>query len=196
METGTQRRFLGSIRAQTGRLGDLVEEMLALSRLEAEGAAFPLAPVDLREPVREALQALLTLGRDRRLEVVDETGASPVVVMGNGEPIRRIAANLIDNAIKYTPAGGTVRVRVRADGERGFLEVADTGPGIALSERERIFERFYRLDKGRGRESGGTGLGLAIVKHLVAGLHGQIAVGDASAGGSLFRVAFPLADQP
>jgi two-component system, OmpR family, phosphate regulon sensor histidine kinase PhoR len=196
MEPATERRFLGSIRAQTGRLGDLVEEMLALSRLEAEGAAFLRVPLDLRDPVREALQALLPQGRERRLEVVDETGTTPVIVLGSSEPLRRVAANLIDNALKYTPAGGTVRVRVRADGERGLLEVVDSGPGIALSERERIFERFYRLDKGRGRDSGGTGLGLAIVKHLVAGLRGQIAVGDAPGGGSLFRVAFPLADRP
>jgi two-component system phosphate regulon sensor histidine kinase PhoR len=196
MEAGTQRRFLGSIQAQTARLGGLVEEMLALSRLEAEGANFPRVPVDLRAPVREALQALLPLGRERRLEVVDQAGEVPVVVMGSEEPLRRVAGNLIDNAFKYTPPGGTVRVRVRAEGDRGLLEVEDTGPGIALAERERIFERFYRLDKGRGRERGGTGLGLAIVKHVVAGLHGQIAVGDAPGGGSLFRVAFPLADRP
>ena len=196
MEATTQRRFLASIKAQTARLGSLVEEMLALSRLEAEGVTVPRQVVDLREPVREALQSLLPLARERRLEVVDETTGTGVGVSAGLEPLRRIAGNLIDNAFKYTPPGGTVRVRVRVDGERALLEVEDTGPGIAPPERERIFERFYRLDKGRGREQGGTGLGLAIVKHLVAALDGQVFVLDAPGGGSLFRVAFPLADRP
>jgi two-component system phosphate regulon sensor histidine kinase PhoR len=196
MEPATKRRFLGSIQNQAARLGSLVEEMLALSRLEAEGVAVPRHVVDLREPVREALQSLLPLAHERHLAVVDETAGPGVGVSAGTEPLRRIAGNLIDNAFKYTPARGTVRVRVRVEDDRALLEVEDDGPGIAPAERERIFERFYRLDKGRGREQGGTGLGLAIVKHLVAALDGQVFVLDAPGGGSLFRVAFPLADRP
>lgn len=198
MEPATQRRFLGSIQAQAGRLGDLVEEMLALSRLEGQGgASLPRAPLDLRDPVREALEALRPLARERGLRLEEDLGEAPRVVLAAAEPLRRIASNLIENALKYTPAGGSVRVRVlgeagASEAGLGVLEVSDTGPGIAPAERERIFERFYRLDKGRGRDTGGTGLGLAIVKHLVAGLGGKVQVGDAEGGGALFRVLLPV----
>ena len=103
---------------------------------------------------------------------------------------------MIDNALKYSPIGGTVGVLVRAAAGRGVLEVSDCGPGIPSAERERVFERFYRIDKGRSRDSGGTGLGLAIVKHLVQGLRGEVSVAEAPGGGALLHVDLPLAGLP
>jgi two-component system, OmpR family, phosphate regulon sensor histidine kinase PhoR len=193
MDPATQRRFLGNVLAQSQRLGDLVEEMLSLSRLEAEGARLERAPLDLRAPIEEAVEPLLPLARERGLTLDLELPEEPLEVLGAHEPLRRIVANLAGNALKYTPSGGHVVVRAMKVGARGVLEVQDTGPGIPASERERVFERFYRLDKGRSRDTGGTGLGLAIVKHLVQGLGGQVSVGDAPGGGALLRVALPLA---
>jgi two-component system phosphate regulon sensor histidine kinase PhoR len=194
MEPATQRRFLGSIRAQSERLSDLVEEMLVLSRLEGQGAQLPREPLDLRGPVADAVEGLKPLARERRQELVLESAGQPVVVLGSHESLRRVATNLIDNALKYSPIGGTVGVHVRAAAGRGVLEVSDCGPGIPVAERERVFERFYRIDKGRSRDSGGTGLGLAIVKHLVQGLHGEVVVGEAPGGGALLHVELPLAE--
>ncbi len=194
MEAATQRRFLASIRAQSERLSDLVEEMLVLSRLEGQGAQLPREPLDLQGPVADAVEGLKPLARERRQELVLETAGQPIVVLGSHESLRRVATNLIDNALKYSPVGGTVGVHLRAEAGRGILEVSDCGPGIPLAERERVFERFYRMDKGRSRDSGGTGLGLAIVKHLVQGLQGEVSVGEAPGGGALLHVELPLAE--
>ena len=193
MEPSTQRRFLTSIHAQSERLSDIVEEMLALSRLEGQGAQIPREPVDLRAPVADARESLLPLARERGQDLILEAPEGPVTVLGTHEALRRVAANLIDNALKYSPVRGRVHVVVGGASGRAFLQVSDTGPGIPVGERERVFERFYRIDKGRSRGSGGTGLGLAIVKHLVQGLGGEVSASEAPGGGARLRVELPLA---
>jgi signal transduction histidine kinase len=108
--------------------------------------------------------------------------------------LREAITNVLDNAIKYSPLASTIDVCVRADGDRALLTVADQGPGIALEHRERIFDRFFRIDEGRSRDEGGTGLGLAIAKWAVEANGGHITVGNGADGGSVFRIALPLAD--
>jgi two-component system phosphate regulon sensor histidine kinase PhoR len=193
MDAATRKRFVESIGGQASRMAALVEEMLALSRLEGSGAAVPRAPVDAREPVREALQAVQPLAKEKGLALEADLPDDPATVLGTAEALRRIAGNLLDNALKYTPAPGRVRLYLAREGDRWIIAVEDTGPGIPKAERERIFERFYRLDKGRGRDSGGVGLGLAIVKHLVLALGGTVSVADGADGGSAFRVSLPAA---
>ena len=114
----------------------------------------------------------------------------PVAVRADGRALEHVLVNLIDNAIKYTPAGGKVTVSAERGERDVVLSVADTGPGIAAHHLPRLFERFYRADPGRGREQGGTGLGLAIVKHLVQAQGGEVGV-QSGASGSRFWVRLP-----
>jgi two-component system, OmpR family, phosphate regulon sensor histidine kinase PhoR len=105
--------------------------------------------------------------------------------------VEQVLMNLLDNAVKYTPHGGEVEVTGGRDGERCFLSVRDTGAGIEERHLNRIFERFYRVDKGRSRDTGGTGLGLSIVKHLVGAMGGEIRVQSQLGSGSRFTVLLP-----
>ncbi len=114
-----------------------------------------------------------------------------VLVRADDEAVRQILDNLIDNALKYTPEGGDVRVSCRLEPDTIAVVVADTGIGIPREDLPRVFERFYRVDKARSRELGGTGLGLSIVKHLVQSIGGQIAVESRVGMGSTFTVLFP-----
>lgn len=189
MEPATQRRFLSSILAQSERMGVLVEEMLQLSRLESQRQPLERAPLDLVPLVAETLEPLLPLARERGLDLALEPSPGPVVALAAAEPVKRILGNLASNALAYTPRGGRVRVRLRREGGEVLLEVEDNGPGIPEAERERVFERFYRLDKGRSRQAGGTGLGLSIVKHLVQALGGEVRLEAAPGGGTLARVS-------
>lgn len=194
MEPATQRRFLSSIRAQGERLGALVEEMLLLSRLESERVQLAAEPLDVLPVLAEVVDSLQPLARERGLSLARELPPGPLVALAGAEPLRRILGNLVSNALAYTPSGGRVRAVARREAASVLLEVLDTGPGIPPAERERVFERFYRLDKGRSRETGGTGLGLAIVRHLVEGLGGEVGIGDAPGGGA--RVWVRLAAPP
>ena len=117
----------------------------------------------------------------------------PGTVWADEEAFGQILDNLIDNALKYTPEGGAIRVGWRTEGEQVCLEVADNGIGIPEHDLPRIFERFYRVDKARSREMGGTGLGLSIVKHLVQALHGSIGATSRIGEGSTFTVRLPRA---
>ena len=118
-----------------------------------------------------------------------------LLVRGDAEAFRRIVGNLLDNAVKYTPSGGWVRVRTSQVGDQVLAEVEDNGIGIPEEARDRVFERFFRVDPGRSRAAGGTGLGLSIVKHLVAALGGDVRVEASASGGSLFRVRLPGAPE-
>jgi signal transduction histidine kinase len=114
-------------------------------------------------------------------------------VEGDRARIKQVVVNLLDNAIKYTPPGGTITLNVRAQGGNAVLEVADTGMGIPADALAHIFERFFRVDKARSRDAGGAGLGLAIVKSICAAHGGSVEVESAEGKGSRFRVELPLA---
>jgi two-component system phosphate regulon sensor histidine kinase PhoR len=127
------------------------------------------------------------------LTIENHVDASPLLVRADEESLLQILGNLIDNAIKYTPAGGSITVRCREEAEHAVIEVADTGVGIEPEHHGRLFERFYRVDKARSRELGGTGLGLAIVKHLCQAMQGSVYVESTPGEGSTFGVRLPLA---
>jgi two-component system phosphate regulon sensor histidine kinase PhoR len=126
--------------------------------------------------------------RLKDIELSFDDGGNGSAVLGEEEALTQVVDNLLDNALKYTPKGGSVHVSLRAEEERVVLCVRDTGIGIPPSDLERIFERFYRVDKARSRELGGTGLGLSIVKHLVTSLEGELGVTSEEGVGSEFTV--------
>ena len=187
-------RFLQRIEEQADRLNGLILDLLSLARLESGQEVYEHGPLALAgvvascvESHRDRIEAKgLTLGLD--LGPLDDGTR----VMADEEAVRQILDNLIDNAIKYTPEGGSVRVSCAMTGEGVALEVADTGIGIPRDDLPRVFERFYRVDKARSRELGGTGLGLSIVKHLVQSIGGQVSVASRVNAGSRFTVQLPL----
>ena len=188
MEAGVRQRFLERILGQTQRLGDIVQEMLALSRLEADGARVATRAFDARGALRGVVEDVMPLAQEREVTVESTIPTEPCLVHAEPEGLRRIVGNLLDNAVKYTHRGGTVEMNARQTGDELVIEVSDNGPGIPAEKHHRIFERFYRVDEGRSRELGGTGLGLAIVKHHVQALGGRIELESAPGQGSTFRV--------
>lgn len=185
----TAQRFLGKIRVHADRMAALVSDLLELSRLES-GERTPqwqmVAPEDLVDDVVGGLSALAAA---KRIDLTADVRAPAFET--DRERLRGVLENLIENALKYTPAGGHVSVAARAEGDVVQFDVTDDGPGIAAEHLPRIFERFYRVDKARSRELGGTGLGLSIVKHLAESLEGAVSVTSTPGQGSRFTVRLP-----
>lgn len=165
----------------------LVEQLLTLARNEPREAVGELSVIALEEPVADGIADAHGLAADRNIDLAVE--AHPVRVRGDRDALRVLVRNLVDNAVRYTPPGGRVRVRTgAARGGGATLEVVDSGPGIPAPDRERVFDRFYRRASA---PNGGSGLGLAIVK-AIADRHGaEVALGEAAGGGLLVTVAFP-----
>ncbi|MFQ5718995.1 MAG: ATP-binding protein [Acidobacteriota bacterium] len=194
MEARTRQRFLSRISAQGRRLNDMVRDLLDLSRIESAAGTVEMSPTDLGAVVRAGIEVVLAATRGDRPDVDVVLPESPVIVRGDDDSLQRAVANLVENAIRYTDRGGTVRVAVKATSDRAELTVADTGIGIEAAHRERIFERFYRVDRSRSRRGGGTGLGLAIVKHVAVTHGGTVEMESEPGRGSTFRITLPLAE--
>ncbi len=182
------RRFLDTILRHTTRLQRVVDDLLALSRAESSDQEFELGPTDVAAVVRDATRYLEANAQQKQIEVRLEGFDDLPVAWANEVAVDHVMVNLLDNAVKYTPSGGCVTVRASHDPSHVVVVVSDTGPGIPRSKRDRIFERFYRIDKGRARDQGGTGLGLSIVKHLVQRMNGTIEVENEPGRGATFRV--------
>ena len=195
MPAATRTRFLERIARQTERLTTLVGDLLTLSRLDhdGDGAPFEPGPCDLGPVVAEALRDLAPLAERGALTLAGELPPGPTPVRAEREALRQVVGNLIDNAIKYTGRGGSVRVVLTMEGANCRFEVVDTGLGLSPADQDRVFERFYRVDRARSRELGGTGLGLSIVKNLVKSLGGEVGVRSVLGQGSTFWVQLPLA---
>ena len=189
-EAGPQ--FVAVIGRHADRLRALVDDLLTLSRLESSPENIERVPVDFAHVVRQACDAVSARTRDAGL-ALEVSADDAVRVMGDPEALRRLVDNLVVNAVTYTPSGGAVRVSLAATAGRAVLVVADSGIGIGAEHLDRIFERFYRIDKARSRSKGGTGLGLSIVKHAVNLHGGDIAVESRPGAGSTFTVSIPLA---
>lgn len=183
--------FVGTIERHAERLKALVDDLLTLSRLESAPETIERVPVDFGNVVRQACDALASRARAAGLDLSVAATDVPRLA-GDPEALRRLVDNLVVNALTYTPSGGRVAVSLAVEGGDAVLTVADTGIGIAPENLERVFERFYRVDKARSRSKGGTGLGLAIVKHS-AHLHGgDVTVTSRVGAGSTFTVRIPL----
>ena len=186
-----QKRFLAMISVEVDRLTKLVDDILQVSELESVAGALPGEQCSLAQVVREA---------EKFLQPVAEKAGVALVVSGeevqgaiSADRFKEVALNLMENAVKYNKPGGRVSVTLASEGNQAVFTVADTGIGIPAESQSRVFERFYRVDKGRSRAAGGTGLGLAIVKHIVALYGGQIRLASVVGSGTTVTVRLPLA---
>ena len=185
------QRFLSRIIREAARLTRLVQELIELSRLQGGEPLPEPVPVALDDVVSEATDRARAAAEAKRISVTCEC-APGVTTLGSSDQLVTALSNLLDNAVAYSAEGGRVSVTTRAREDRVELVVADQGIGIAEADRERIFERFYRVDPARSRATGGTGLGLAIVKHIVTNHGGDVTVWSEPAVGSTFTIRLPL----
>jgi two-component system phosphate regulon sensor histidine kinase PhoR len=186
------KSFLEAIVRSSERLARLISDLLDLSRIEAGHYAIHIEPIPVAEALDDALTEIGVHASERSIEVEVEADEA-LAIAADGAALEHVLLNLLDNALKYTPSGGTVVLRAVGSERRVRIEVEDDGPGIAPEHRERVFERFYRVDAGRSRDIGGTGLGLSIVKHLVETMSGTVGVEGAAGGGARFWVELPRA---
>ena len=186
----TARRFTSQILQQCERLHSLLSDLLTLARVERGQANEGRQAVDLREIVHDVVEILKPTADERGVAL--ETSLDDAVVLdGDPRTLAELCGNLVDNAIKYNREGGRVELRLVELEGQALLEITDTGLGIPENSAERIFERFYRVDRGRSRAEGGTGLGLAIAKHAAEAHGGWIEVETELGRGSRFRVYLP-----
>lgn len=188
------RVFVEAIHRHAERLSHLIADLLDLSRLEAGRYRFHIGPISALDAAHTALEAVRSRADSREVQLeVDATGR--MEVMADTKAVDQILFNLLDNAIKHAPQGGRVWLRVEDHGSVAKFVVEDNGAGISDDQRERIFERFYRVDMGRSRDRGGTGLGLAIVKHLTESMEGHVGVEDRAPSGARFWFTLPVVPQ-
>jgi two-component system sensor histidine kinase BaeS len=178
---------LTSLHEEAVRLGRMVEDLQTLASAEAAGLELQPRPLDLGRVAADAADSLASRFWAGRLELQQQLPPTPV--LGDPRRLHQVVTNLLANAAKYTPAGGSVTIRASTDGSDAVLEVADTGPGIPDDERSLVWERFYRGQSGRLAD--GSGIGLAVVKELVDAHGGQVTVDEAPGGGARFTVRLP-----
>ncbi len=189
------REALRVVGNEAERMRQLVSELLTLARADSGQESLENEPLSLDELVREVTEQLAPLAAARGL-LLEPGHVEQVVLKGDETRLMQLLFNLTDNALKYTPTGGTVTVSVQRQGADALLSVADTGIGIAAEHLPRLFERFYRVDKARSRAEGGSGLGLAICEWIARAHGGRIEVSSVPERGSTFTVRLPLAGNP
>ena len=186
-------RFVDIIERNAQRLQSLLEDMLELSKLESNEFKLKRERVELGSVVPIVLALFRERAEKKAVRLAAELSRAAGAVEGDARALEHVLSNLVDNAVKYCPAGTRVLVSASQQGDRVNLIVSDTGPGIAAEHLSRVFERFYRVDAGRSRELGGTGLGLSIVKHMVEAMRGKVWVESEVGRGSTFTVSLPRA---
>jgi two-component system phosphate regulon sensor histidine kinase PhoR len=190
-----RERFLAIMQEQAWRMARLIDDLLSLSRIELNAHRRPDTPVDLVPIVRQVVDGLETLARDRGV-TVNVAATDALTVLGDRDELIRLFENLIENALKYGAAGKRVEIKLApglsVDGEpEAQVGVRDYGPGIAPAHLPRLTERFYRVDVAESRAQGGTGLGLALVKHILNRHRGRLTIESASGAGATFTVHLP-----
>jgi two-component system, OmpR family, sensor kinase len=203
VEPDRTRDLLRRIEDEAARMGLLVEDLLLLARLDQE-RPLVLAPVELRVLANDAVSAARAVDPDRPITLDLAGNGKSILVLGDEPRLRQVISNLVTNALTHTPAGTPVTVRLSANDRTAVLEVVDTGPGVHPDQADRVFQRFYRVDKARTRQAAsrdgqaqagrhsGAGLGLAIVAALVSAHGGTVDVDSAPGHGATFRVRLPL----
>ena len=184
------QELVGVIRRQSERMRELIDDLTDLAQIESGAITLGKENVVLSSLLREVAQDLAAGAREKQVEIV-VSGDEAAAVPGDRRRLAQVARNLLDNAVKFSPEGGRVELRAFAEPGRAGFSVADDGPGIPKAERDRIFQRFYQIDRSRSKTRPGSGLGLSIVKHLVHLHGGSIEVEGNVGAGSLFVVRLP-----
>jgi heavy metal sensor kinase len=185
------RDIIGSMLEEVNRLTSLIDNLLTIARADAGSLHLQLVEVCVMELAREAAGLFEVLSEEKSLTLIF-AGDESAAIQGDRLFLRQALVNLLHNAVKYSPECGTISVRVRSTETEVIVEIEDGGPGVPLEDRPRIFDRFYRVDKARWRESGGAGLGLSITKWVVEAHSGKIGLESASERGCLFWIRLPL----
>jgi two-component system phosphate regulon sensor histidine kinase PhoR len=196
-DAAARERFLAIMRSQATRMARLIDDLLSLSRIELNAHLRPSTPVELAPIVRQVVDGLQMLARERAVEIRVEALAEPLTVLGDRDELVRALENLVENALKYGASGKRVDVTLsrgaaRDGADEARIAVRDYGPGIAREHLPRLTERFYRVDVAGSRAQGGTGLGLALVKHVLNRHGGRLAIESAAGAGATFTVHLPL----
>jgi heavy metal sensor kinase len=186
-----ERERIGSVLEEVERLEHLVSGLLVLSRLDAGDANREWCDVNLGELAASTAEQMHLVADDRGVRL-QASGLAPVTIRGDAGRLKQVIVNLLDNAIKFTPRGGTVTVHTRALDGTGMLEVRDSGIGIPAASLPHVFDRFYRVDAARSRDDGGAGLGLAIVRSICSAHGAEIEVDSIVGSGTRFLLSFPL----
>src|SRR5882672_129519 len=192
-ENNHSRDFIEIIRKNAARMSRLTEDLLTLARVESGEQRFDIQEVSAEELLQDALESFREVARSYGVELAEEDATLNRVVDADREAIHQVFSNLIENAFKYAAAGKKVVLGARETGKSIEFFVRDFGPGISSEHLPRLFERFYRVDKARSRESGGTGLGLAIAKHIMLAHAGTIRAESELNHGSIFLFTLPVA---
>ncbi|WP_339167549.1 ATP-binding protein [Brevibacillus sp. FSL L8-0520] len=188
----TCRNFLQIISDESERLYRMIRDILDLSKIEQKRISLNLVQVNVQDLISSTVALLQDQAQRKQISITLPKAEPRITLTTDKDCLQQIILNLVTNAVVYTPEGGAITLELRQDSRHVQIQVTDTGIGIPEQDLPRIFERFYRVDKARSRDSGGTGLGLAIVKHLVESLHGQITVKSVEGKGSTFTVTLPI----
>ena len=189
------RKFLNIIMIEADRLTRLINDILSITKMESGNENVEIKKIALDRAVMEVCDLLKIHADEKEVKVYASPNETPSFIMGNPDRVKQLLINLIENAIKYNKVGGTVTVKVIEDEKQIYLSVSDTGIGVKEEHLNRLFERFYRVDKGRSRAMGGTGLGLAIVKHIVNSMGGFIEVSSKYGEGTEFLITLLKAEE-
>ncbi len=197
-DPAAREKFLGIMQGQATRMARLIDDLLSLSRIELNAHLRPDRDVDLTAIIRQVVDGLQMLARDRGVEVTVSAPAERIIVKGDRDELLRVFENLVENALKYAASGKRVEVTLTLDGRtegasEARVAVRDYGPGIAPEHLPRLTERFYRVDVADSRAQGGTGLGLALVKHILNRHGGRLAIESVLGQGATFTTHLPLA---
>lgn len=188
-----KKDFLFRIKKEAFRMTSLVDDILMISMLESRGAKADITPIRVRDLTEEITSSLAPMAAERSVFI--HRSCEDLTIWADLRQMTELFTNLLSNAVKYNNPGGQVWVRVKREGNQMVLTVKDSGVGIPEESRARIFERFYRVDKGRSRKQGGTGLGLSIVKHVVSFYNGTVRVESKMGAGSTFTVLLPVLEE-
>jgi len=196
-DVAAREKFLGIMQAQATRMARLIDDLLSLSRIELNAHLQPGTPVELAPIVRQVVDGLMTLARDRGVDINVAASPESLVVLADRDELIRALENLVENALKYGAAGKRVditlaRGQTRAGAPEARITVRDFGPGIAPEHLPRLTERFYRVDVSDSRAQGGTGLGLALVKHVLNRHGGRLSIESTLGAGAGFTMHLPL----
>ena len=186
----SRRRHLQTIEKQTDRLTFLIEDLLTISRLESGQVVLNLQPVELRDETQRVADDLGARAREKNVTVANEV-PSGLTARADANRLQQVLFNLIENAIKYGRRSGRVTIGGKSSADKIEIFVRDDGPGIPAEARDRVFERFYRVDRARSRDTGGTGLGLSIVKHIVQAHGGEVWLESELDEGTVFHITLP-----